>query len=32
MEAILRLQAEVAKEDRFSCNLLTLSSLGSVCE
>ena len=32
MEEILRLQAEVAKEDELACNLLTLSSRGSICE
>lgn len=31
MEEVLRLQTEEAKEDIFSCNMLTLSSLGSVC-
>jgi hypothetical protein len=32
MEEVLRLQAEVAREDELSCNLLTLSSKGSICQ
>lgn len=32
MEEILRLQAEEAKDEVLSCNLLTLSSRGSICE
>lgn len=32
MEQILRLQAEIALDEELSCNLLTMSSKGSVCE
>lgn len=32
MEEILRLQAEIVEDDVFSCNLLTTSSRGSVCQ
>ncbi len=32
MEEILRLQAQVAEDDVFSCNVLTTSSRGSVCQ
>jgi hypothetical protein len=32
VEEILRLQAEEAKEEWLSCNHLTFSSAGSVCE
>jgi len=32
MEEILRLQIEEAEYDPFSCNKLTLSSSGSVCQ
>jgi len=32
MEEILRLQAEVSTDEDLSCNHLTLSSRGSICE
>lgn len=32
MEEVLRLQAEEAKADVLACNVLTMSSRGSICE
>jgi hypothetical protein len=32
MEEVLRLQAEVAAQEELACNMLTLSSKGSICE
>ena len=32
MEEILRLQAEESLDEELSCNVLTLSSRGSICE
>jgi hypothetical protein len=31
MEEVLRLQAEVAVQEELACNVLTMSSRGSVC-
>ena len=32
MEEALRLQAEVVEDEIFSCNVLTTSSRGSICQ
>jgi hypothetical protein len=32
MEEVLRLQGEVAIQEELACNVLTLSSRGSICE
>jgi len=32
MEEILRMQAEVAITEELACNLLTMSSRGSICQ
>jgi hypothetical protein len=32
MEEVLRLQAEVAIQEELACNVLTLSSKGSICQ
>jgi hypothetical protein len=31
MEAVLRLQTEAAIQEELSCNVRTMSSMGSVC-
>ncbi len=32
MEEVLRLQAESSVQEALACNMLTLSSKGSICE
>ena len=32
MEEVLRLQAEPSVEEALACNMITLSSRGSICE
>jgi hypothetical protein len=32
MEEVLRLQAERAVQEELACNMITLSSKGSICE